>query len=368
MRGPRLGLSLEKNMRDNGTLRVFVKSSSRITVATLFISLLVVFEGAFAQDEKLEKDRIRIGYSVQSTTFSIPFIATEAGIFRDEGIEVEFIRTPGSIAPMVLLSQDVDFSIMSAFLLIPAAVRQKDPVILGGFSTRFTGTTFWSRPEIRTPKDLRGKIVGVQRPGDAVEMNARFALHHLGLNPDTDIKLIYFGSNEVLWSALETNKAAAAILSPPRTALARKAGMNLLVTLADLNIDYQGAAITSRRSFVKQHPNLTLRTIRALVRGVHFFKTRREETLTILSKFFRDANQEALEELWKIYSVPIPTKPYASEPAVQGVLNHLAQSDSRYAQHKPSEFIDATFVTKLDHSGYIDRLYGGQQIKGKSTR
>ena len=336
--------------------------ATRIAIAALSLCLaLSVSLAALAQEDKPEKNHIRIGYSVQSTTFSIPFLAIEAGLFRDEGLDVEFIRTAGSLAPMVLVSQDVDFSIMSAFLLIPASVRYKDPVILGGFSTRFTGTTLVSRPEIRSAKDLRGKIVGVQRPGDAVERNARFALRHLGLDPDKDVKLIYFGSNEVLWSALETNRASAAILSPPRTVLARKAGMHFLVSIADLKIDYQGAALTSRRSFIKSYPNVSLRTVRALVRGVHFFKTRREETIKILSKFFRTTDQDALDELWTVYSAAIPAKPYASEVAVQAVINHLSESDPRYAEHKPAEFIDARILSQLDRSGYIDRLYAGKK-------
>ena len=333
-------------------------SKSSIMLFWLCVSVTAPV-AAFAQEDKPEKNHIRIGYSVQSTTFSIPFLAAEAGIFRKEGLEVEFIRTAGSLAPMVLVSQDVDFSIMSAFLLIPAAVRYKDPVILGGFSTRFTGTTLVSRPEIRSAKELRGKIVGVQRPGDAVERNARFALRHLGLDPDKDVKLIYFGSNEVLWSALETNRASAAILSPPRTILARKAGMNFLLAIADLKIDYQGAALTSRRSFIKTYPKVTLHTVRALVRGIHFFKTQRQETIKILSKFFRTDDQEALAELWTVYSEAIPEKPYASQPAVQAVLNHLAESDPRYAQHKPAEFMDAGILSELDRTGYIDRLYAG---------
>ncbi|HXK26762.1 MAG TPA: ABC transporter substrate-binding protein [Candidatus Binatia bacterium] len=333
---------------------------SRITALSLCLWLSVSL-AAIAQEDKPEKNRIRIGYSVQSATFSIPFLAIEAGLFRNEGLEVEFIRTPGSLAPMVLVSQDVDFSIMSAFILIPAAVRYKDPVILGGFSTRFTGTTLVSRPEIRSAKDLRGKIVGVQRPGDAVERNARFALRHLGLNPDKDVKLIYFGSNEVLWSALETNRASAAILSPPRTVLARKVGMNFLLSIADLKIDYQGAALTSRRSFIKSYPNVSLRAVRALTRGVHFFKTRREETIKILSKFFRTDDQEALDELWTVYSEAIPAKPYASDTAVQAVINHLSESDPRYAEHKPGEFIEPAILSELDRSGYIDRLYAGKK-------
>ncbi|MBI2358366.1 MAG: ABC transporter substrate-binding protein [Deltaproteobacteria bacterium] len=334
-------------------------------VTATFLLLLSVSPPALAQG-KAEKERIRIGYSVPAAVFSIPFVAGEAGLFREEGLQIEFIRTPGSLAPMVLISEDVDFSIMSAFLLIPASVRRGgDPVMLGGFSTHFGGRVLVSRPEIRSAKELRGKLVGIQRPGDAVEKMARFALQHLGLDPDKDVTFNYLGSDDVLWPALETNRVSATMISPPRTVAARRAGMNFLVNIADLNIEYQGAALTSRRSFMSKYPNLAFRTVRALVRGVHFFKTRREETMGILGTFYRTKDREALEETWDYYAPVLPAKPYVLDNAVQAVLRHLTETDARYAQRKPAEFIDSGYLSELDRSGYIDRLYGGARVRGK---
>lgn len=341
-----------------------MRSKCFSAAATLFF--LVSISPATLAQGKPEKERIRIGYSVPAAVFSIPFLASEAGLFREEGIQIEFIRTPGSLAPMVLISEDVDFSIMSAFLLIPAAVRRGgDPVMLGGFSTRFGGRVLVSRPEIRTASELRGKLVGIQRPGDAVEKMARFALQHLGLDPNKDVKFNYLGSDDVLWPALEAHRVSATMISPPRTIAARRAGMNFLVNIADLNIEYQGAALTSRRSFMARHPSLAFRTVRALVRGVHFFKARREETIGILGKFYRTNDREALEETWEYYAPALPAKPYVLENAVQAVLHHLAETDPRYAQRKPGEFIDSGYLSELDRSGYIDRLYGGAGLKGK---
>ncbi|MBI2210790.1 MAG: ABC transporter substrate-binding protein, partial [Deltaproteobacteria bacterium] len=193
-----------------------------------------------------------------------------------------------------------------------------------------------------------GAIVGLQRPGDAYEKNARSALQHLGLNPDKDVKFLYLGSNEVMWTALETRRIAATMLTPPATLFARKAGMNFLVNLADLKIEYQGSTLATRRSFIRDHPNLTRRVVRAMVRGIHFYKTRREETLNILSKFLGTKDREALDEAWN---------PYPVESAVQAVINHLAERESKYAKHKPAEFIESGLLAELDKSGYIDRLY-----------
>ena len=55
----------------------------------------------------------------------------------------------------------------------------------------------------------------------------------------------------------------------------------------------------------------------------------------------------------------MPAKPYAVESAVQAVLDHLAESQPRFAQYKPAEFIDARLLSEIDKSGYIDKLYGG---------
>jgi hypothetical protein len=56
----------------------------------------------------------------------------------------------------------------------------------------------------------------------------------------------------------------------------------------------------------------------------------------------------------------MPPKPYVVDTAVQAVINHLAETDPKYAQHGPAEFVEAGPLAELDKSGFIDRLYGKQ--------
>ena len=325
--------------------------------AIVLLILSIVHSVALAQGRP-EKERIRIGYAARAVVHSIPYVTKEAGFFREEGIQVEVVRTAGNVAPMTLVSGDVEFSIMSAFLLLPAAVQYRDLVMLAGF-TRYASMYLVARPEISNGNDLRGKIVGLQRPGDAYEKNARVALRHLGLDPDRDVKFLYVGSNEVMWTALDSHRISATMLTPPSTLFARKTGMNFLVNLSELKVEYQGSSLTARRSFIKENPNLTLRAVRAVVRGIHFFKTRKQETFRILAKFFGTNDREALEESWN-YAADVPTKPYASESAVQAVISHLVEVNPRFGQHKPAEFIDSGPLTELDRSGFINTLYGSK--------
>ena len=326
-------------------------------VGCIFLLLLLV-PGAASAQAKPEKEKIRIGYAARVVAHAIPYLAAQAGLFREEGLQVEVVQTAGSVAPMALIAGEVDFSIMSAFLLIPVSVQSGDVVMLGAFG-RYATMTLVSRSEIRTAEELKGKIIGLQRPGDATEINARFALRHLGLDPHKDVSFLYLGSNELMWPALQTKKIAATVLQPPWTLLARKAGMNFLVDLSDLKIEYQGSTLASRRSFIRDNPNLTRRVLRAIVRGVHFFYNRKEESLRILAKFLATDNAEALEEGYRY--AKFPPKPYATESAVQATLNHLAERDTRFAQRKPVEFIEPGPLSELDRSGFIDRLYAGQK-------
>ncbi|HEY7321172.1 MAG TPA: ABC transporter substrate-binding protein [Candidatus Binatia bacterium] len=339
-----------------------VTSGVRFFILPMSLAVIMLGVNASAQG-KPEKEKIRIGYAARAVTHSIPYLANEAGLFRDEGLQVEVVRTAGAVSPMALISGDTDFATMSAFLLIPVSVRSPEVVMLGGL-TRYATMTLVSRPEIRTAKELVGGIIGLQRPGDAYEKNARSALQHLKLNPDKDVKFLYLGTNEAMWIALEARKVSATMVSPPATLFARKAGMNFLVNLADLKIEYQGSTFASRRSLIKNYPNLTVRSVRAMVRGIHFFKTRPEDTKKILAKFLGTNDPEALEESWQS-GADMPAKPFAVESAVQAVINHLAEADPKYAKAKPADFIDSGPLTELDRSGYIDRLYAGQVTKGR---
>ena len=122
----------------------------RFFIPLMSSALLMLGIKAGAQG-KPEKEKIRIGYAARAVTHSIPFLANEAGLFREEGLQVEVVRTAGAVSPMALISGDTDFATMSAFLLIPVSVRNHEVVMLGGL-TRYAAMTLVSRPEIRTPR------------------------------------------------------------------------------------------------------------------------------------------------------------------------------------------------------------------------
>jgi NitT/TauT family transport system substrate-binding protein len=51
----------------------------------------------------------------------------------------------------------------------------------------------------------------------------------------------------------------------------------------------------------------------------------------------------------------LPSKPYPSVAGLQKMIEVYDWREMR--RHKPEDFFDASFVTELDKSGYIDGLY-----------
>ena len=79
------------------------------------MSLALVLLGVIASAQgKPEKEKVRIGYAARAVTHSIPYLANEAGLFRDEGLQVEVVRTAGAVSPVALISGDTDFATIYA--------------------------------------------------------------------------------------------------------------------------------------------------------------------------------------------------------------------------------------------------------------
>jgi TRAP-type uncharacterized transport system substrate-binding protein len=72
----------------------------------------------------------------------------------------------------------------------------------------------YARPEIKSGEQLRGKIVGTDRPGSPVAYGTLVALRKLGLS-SRDVQLRPFGGSIQVASALQSGQIAAGAAGPP---------------------------------------------------------------------------------------------------------------------------------------------------------
>ena len=79
----------------------------------------------------------------------------------------------------------------------------------------------------------------------------------------------------------------------------------------------------------------------------------------MIQEFFRVKDEGIAEEAHDYFSRITPAKPYPSLEGIRTVLADMAKNEPAAKSAKPEQFVDSSFMKKLDESGYIDRLYGG---------
>ncbi len=234
-----------------------------------------------------------ITYSSRSIASVDLFIAQERGFFREEGLEPQLVQVRATAAIAAIVSGDVDAlgSVGSAI----RAIQRGAPVKTLAVSLR--RPLFWivTRPELKSFRDLKGKVIGTTTLGGSQHTAGIRMLRRAGLDPDKDVTVVLAGDVPTQLQALVAGSIQIGILSPPTVILARdKYKMNVLAnameefTSLQNGLAVQDKTLKERRDFVK-------RILRARAKGGRYFQQNERGTAEVLSKVLSVDMPTALE-------------------------------------------------------------------------
>ncbi len=335
-----------------------MKSQKSSTLLSLFL-LLLIAPPVFSQ-------KIAVGYSSISASFLPVWIAADAHIFNKNGLDAQLVFfTAGSTAVMALLAGDSPISITAGSGIINSRLGGSDAVLIIGGTVSLD---WWllSRPEIKTPEQLKGGSVAISSFGSSSDFVARFSLRKLGLDPERDVVLVPVGSPVTRQAALETNRVQATVHVHPSTFIAQKKGFNVLADVAALGLAYQHTGVATTRRFIKEHPEIVRRFARSWVEAVYRLKTDRQTGIKVLAKYMGGLkDQEILEKSYDLAVADnmLPRKQYPTLEGIKTILDTSAEKDPRARNFKPEDFVDMRFIRELDQSGFIDGLYAGKAVR-----
>jgi NitT/TauT family transport system substrate-binding protein len=324
------------------------------TRGLLFLAAFLISAGAWAQ-EKAEK--MNVGYSAQAGAFAPVWITKEAGLFRKYGLDVNLIFIPGGpTAAAAMLAGEVQAVAMAGPAIITSNLAGSDLVMIAGIVNTFAFQIITVKG-ITEPAQLKGKRIGINRFGAAPDIAARYALGRLGIDPK-DVTLLQLGEQSTRLAAMKSGQLDAAVVLPPITTMAEKAGMNVLLDMSELGAEFQITGLASSRTFTKQRRPSALRLMRAFVDGIHYYKTHKPESMRIIARMMRTDDMEAVGATYDYFATKIvPKKPYPTLKGVKALLDLAAKERPEAAKLSPERFVDVSLLKELDDSGFIDRLY-----------
>jgi len=287
---------------------------------------------------------------------AVIWVAKEARLFEKHGLDVAPVLIPSSVRTLqAMLAGESAIAESAGPAVASARLAGGDVVALIG-SVNILTYYFVTLPGIKRPEELKGKIGANQSPGTIADFALRVSLRKLGLDPARDVSLRSIGVLYDRIAAMQKGIVQFTVLTEAEKPIVDKLGYPVLLDLISLRIPFPQRGIYATGKTVKEQPDMVRRYVRAYVEAIHYFKTRKEETIQILRKYSRVDDRGVLEHTQTWFTQNMPDYPYPPVEGFQTVLQEMASSNPKAAALNVKELVDARFVKELEDTGFVAGL------------
>ena len=288
---------------------------------------------------------LRVAYLSTTVTMASVWMAKEMGGFAKEGLDIEVLTMQSTSAIPALIANEIDVVQVSAAPVLTAALRGIDVTFIAGLLNTMIWD-FYVRPEIKNVEQLKGKIVGTDRPATPVYYGTVVALKKLGLTVK-DVQLRPLGSSPQIVAAFYAGQIAGGVGSPPASFKMERDGFRSLVSL--IGEPYQNVGLVVRKGRLDELGPRLVPMLRAVRAGIDRYYADKPFAMKVISKYAKETDQEVLDRSYEFYKkAGFRRELVTSEPGLQGMLDFLSDSIPEAKSAKPSQFFDDRFVRQVN--------------------
>jgi NitT/TauT family transport system substrate-binding protein len=301
---------------------------------------------------------VRASFSIMSGSLGPYWVAQEAGLWREHGLDVDLSLISGAPTSMAaLMAGDTRFAIAAGDAALSVQAQNPDVVTILNTSVGSTHRLMVG-PDIHEPADLRGRRVGVNSIGDGSYVLLSKAFRRLGLDPTHDVVWTAMGGGNAgsYVAGLAVGSLDAAPLTPPNDLLAERQGAHALLALADLDIATAGLPAFTMRSTIEQQRPVVEAFAAGVVDGVRRFKADPAFSRQVLAQKTGISDPEVIDWAYQVYSGPNSTdRPFVDAAKLQGVVDDLAVAQPELGQVQLARTLDNSVLEDLERQGYFAR-------------
>jgi ABC-type nitrate/sulfonate/bicarbonate transport system substrate-binding protein len=235
-------------------------------------------------------DKIRIGVPELNAQFLPLAVGEMRGFFREDGLQGEVIRINPTVALAALVSGELDY--WTVIGNSAAAAMQGVPLRVLACFVPGSPSALIVRPEFKSVPELRGKAIGLNTSGGALESIGRLMFKHFGLDPDREIKFLSLGTNERRFSAMKQGLTAGTLGSPPLDYLGKKMGFVVLTRAYEL-FSYPTSGVIASVKKIKEKPEEIRRVIKAGIKANRYIRQNREGTIQLMQEWSKTDKEMA---------------------------------------------------------------------------
>jgi NitT/TauT family transport system substrate-binding protein len=330
-----------------------------------FLCIVVVLLSCTAASAQKNPPTVRIGIEAPAGTNAHYYVTKQLGLFQKHGVNTELISFPGgTVGLQALFAGDIQFATADGVAGLSANLRGANLYFIAGMINTFPFSIL-SRPEIRTPQELRGKKIVISRYGSSSDTAVRAAVEKYDLKPDKDVIILQGGGQSERFAALRTGAVDAAIVSPPLNLAGKKLGFNEVIDLSQSGVPYSHQQIVAIKDYLDRNPDAVLRTLRALIEGLAAWKdpSQKSAVMINIARYLRldpEKSKDQIEETYRYYSNTFPTKPYATAEGLEFTAQILKKNRPEAKDIQVKHWLNNRFVTELEKEGFLAKVFGAR--------
>lgn len=256
--------------------------------------------------KKNDLKKVKVAEVAHSVFYAPQYIAIKKGYFKDEGLDIDLILTPGADkVTSAVLSKDVDIGFCGSEASIYVYNnKKKDYIVSFAGLTKRDGSFIVGREKNKNFKlsDLKGKYIIGGRKGGMPEMTLEYTLkeNKVDINDLTIDTSIEFAS---MASAFISGTGDYVTLFEPNATLLEKEGKGYIVGyLGEYGGEVPYTSYNALKSYIKNNKDTIKKFTKAINKGLKYVqKEDNNKIAKELVEFFPDMTINDLEKMIKRY-------------------------------------------------------------------
>jgi NitT/TauT family transport system substrate-binding protein len=288
------------------------------------------------------------------------FVAQDRGYFAEEGLEVEFVRTPSlnEVIPAVSTGEMDAASGGIGAALFNAVARGLPMKMVADRGTLGPGSGYMSlvirkdlleSGQVRDFADLRGLTIAASSAGAITELVTVKAAERGGLRP-ADVKVVYLGIGDTPAALVNRSIDGAMALEPNVTLIVNQGSGDVFRTTNDIVPNLTVGVVMYADNFIRAKPEAARRFMVAYLRGIRDFN----------DAFFRQPPRGRAEVIAALVNHTGVRDPQVYETMTMpglspdGGINLASIADAQQWWHEQGQVREPVDVAQLWDGSYLD--------------
>jgi NitT/TauT family transport system substrate-binding protein len=307
------------------------------------ISIMLAFSAPIAWSAT-SPTKITIHIPGKSISVIVFYFGKDKGFFFEEGIDAQLVAMSPPVAIAAMVAGELDFS--TTLGAATAAIMRGSSLKRVFYVQQEPTFALTAQPDIKTIRELTGKVIGVNAPTDAMGMSAKLILKGNRIDP-SQVTFLSTQVTENAYKALLSKRIAATLLPPPYAEEAETRGYSRLAEAKDYAPLSTIGLVAPMQALVK-NPGRVQAVIRGMLKTMAYLQNpmNRPEVVQYVAGSFKidpSVADKALASMLAAYSRD-GTKP---RKAVESEIEIYRETLQVAKTFMPEDLEDLSILKKL---------------------